>query len=105
MGIVYENILLTIVLETDALPRPEIRCVPLALSWKSSPRYRMEVMSHDLELTVTTNGLSDPASTTMLFPLVVIPKAARAEEEKAKVASNALWRNIMSGEPLAGNSR
>lgn len=52
-------------------------------------------MSHEFLLTETTNGLSDPASTTMLFPLVVIPNAAHAEEEKANVASKALWRNML----------
>ena len=78
------------VLETVAVPRPDEICVPVLWYWNSSPRYKIEVMSQEFLLTVTLNALSEPASTTILLPEVVIPKAASAEDEKAKVANSAL---------------
>ena len=82
--------LLMISLLTVAVPSPDEMCVPCFAYWSSSPRYRMEVMSHVLELTVNLSGLADPASTMMLLPDVVTPKAARAEEANIVAASNAL---------------
>jgi hypothetical protein len=70
-------------------------CVPWLWYWNSSPRYEIEVMSQEFLFTVILNALSDPASTTILLPEVVIPKAASAEDEKAKVASNPLRRNMI----------
>ena len=89
------DLLFITVLDTVAEPSPEEMCEPLLWYWNSSPRYRMEVISQEFLLTVTLNGLSEPASTTMLFPEVEMPNAASAEEEKAKAANQALWRNMI----------
>jgi hypothetical protein len=91
------------VLDTVAVPRPEEMCVPWLWYWNSSPRYKIEVISQEFLFTVILKGFSEPASTTILLPEVVIPKAARAEDEKAKVASSALWRKMMNETPV-GNS-
>lgn len=73
-------------LTTVAEPRPDEMWLPLELSCSSSPRNRIEVMSQLAELTVICSALVEPASTTMLLPLVVIPNAARAGEAKARAA-------------------
>jgi hypothetical protein len=83
------NILLMISDLTVAEPSPDEIWLPLELSCSSSPRNRIEVISQLPELTVIFKELVEPASTTMLLPLVVIPKAARAGEAKAKAAKRA----------------
>jgi hypothetical protein len=50
----------------------------------------MELISHEFLLTLILKALSDPASTMMLFPEVVTPKAASDDDENAKVANRAL---------------
>lgn len=83
------DLLLMISLFTVAEPRPDEMWLPLELSCSSSPRNRMEVISQLPELTVNFSVLVEPASTTMLEPLVVIPKAAKQGEAKAKAATRA----------------
>lgn len=60
---------------TVADPRPDEMCDPFSVDWNSSPRYLMEVISQLFALTVNVRALADPASTTMLSPLFVTPKA------------------------------
>ena len=69
-------------------------CDPLEEDCSSSPRYFMDVMSQLWPLTVKVRGLAEPASTTMLSPLLVTPKAASANEESVAAATNELLNNM-----------
>lgn len=66
-----------VVNETVAVPRPDEMCDPAAVDCNCTPRYKIDVMSQLAELTVKTNELAEPASTTMLLPVCVTPKAKR----------------------------
>ena len=79
---------------TVALPSPEEICDPLDDDFNSSPRYLIDVMSQLFALTVKTRAFVEPASTTMLSPLLVTPNAARTEEEYVAAANNALFSNM-----------
>jgi len=80
---------------TVALPSPEEICDPLDDDCSSSPRYLIDVMSQLFALTVKTRAFVEPASTTMLSPLLVTPNAARTEEEYVAAANNALFSNML----------
>lgn len=82
--------------DTVADPRPDEICDPFEAYWNSSPRYLIDVMSQLAPFTVKTRALLDPASTTKLFPDLVTPKAANAEEEKVAAARKAGLRSILT---------
>ena len=79
---------------TVADPSPDPICDPLSDDCSSSPPYLIEVMSQLLLLTVKTSELVEPASTTILLPLWVTPKAARPVDESVAAANIALLRNM-----------
>ena len=82
---------------TVADPRPDEMCDPVEAYWNSSPRYLIDVISQFAPLTVKTNVLLAPASTTKLLPDLVTPKAASADEERVAAARRADLKSMMLG--------